>query len=158
MDVGSFVVAGCDAPEVLETAEHALDEVAALVGFGIVFMGVLAGWIGRYHGLDAALRQPVSQAVGIVSSVGQQASGRRDCWQQIACGRQVMAIAWCDQERHRAAAILGQRVDFCGASAARAPDCLLEVPPFAPAAERWALMCVESIDIVPTRPVEPVRA
>ena len=54
--------------------------------------------------------------------------------------------------------ILSQRVDFSGASASRAAGSLLEVLPFAPAAERWALMWVASMDIVPTRPVEPVKA
>src|SRR5688572_29660346 len=119
---------------------------------------MLAGWVGRDHGLYAVLCQPTAEAVGIISSIGQEPSRRRNGRQQIACGGQVVAIARRDQESNRATSILGQRVDFCGAPAARAADRLLEVPPFAPAAERWALMCVESIDIVPIRPVEPVSA
>lgn len=70
----------------------------------------------------------------------------------------MVAVAGRDQEGDRAAANHGERVDFCDAPAARAADRLLAVPPFASAAERWALICVESIDIVPIRPVEPVKA
>jgi hypothetical protein len=69
-----------------------------------------------------------------------------------------MAIAGRDQKGDWAATVLGQHVDFCRATAARAADRVVEVPPFAPAAERCALMCVLSIDIVPIRPVEPVSA
>lgn len=119
---------------------------------------MLAGRIGRDHRFCSAVRQPITQAVGIVSSVSQQSSGWRRSWQQLACGREIMAIAGGNQESDRTAVILGQRVDFGGAPAARAADPLLEVPPFAPAAERWALMWVASIDIVPIRPVEPVKA
>ncbi len=121
-------------------------------------MRVLSGWVRRDDGFDRALGQPVSQAIGIISSISQQLARQRHRWQQIACGGQVVAVARCDQECDGAAPILGQRVDFGGASAARSADRLREVPPFAPAAERWALMCVESIDIVPIRPVEPVSA
>jgi hypothetical protein len=103
---------------------------------------MLAGWVGRNHCFDAAVGQPITKAVGVVSPVGEQPSRRSDCRQQIACGRQIMAIAGCDQEGDGAPSVLGQGMDFCGA----------------PAAERWALMCVESIDIVPMRPVEPVSA
>ena len=40
----------------------------------------------------------------------------------------------------RTADIIGQRVDFGRLPAARAADGVVEGPPFAPAAERWALM------------------
>lgn len=119
---------------------------------------MFAGRVGRDDGFYATLCQPIAEAAGIIGSIGQEPSRRSNGWQQIACGRQIVAIAGCDQESNRAASILGQRVDFCGAPATRAADRLFEVPPFAPAAERWALMCVESIDIVPIRPVEPVNA
>ena len=119
---------------------------------------MLARRIGRNDGLGTAFRQPIAQTVGVVGSIRDQPSGRRNRWQQIPCGGKIVAITGGDQERERTAAVFSQRVDFGGAPAARATDRLLEVPPFAPAAERWALTCVESIDIVPTRPVEPVSA
>jgi hypothetical protein len=119
---------------------------------------MFAGWVGRDHRLDAPLCQPIPQAVGVIGSVGQETPRRWNGWQQIACGRQVVTVAGGDQEGDRPATILGQRVDFGCTAAARAANRLFEVPPFAPAAERWALMWVESIDIVPIRPVEPVSA
>ena len=119
---------------------------------------MLAGWVRWDHGLDATLCQPVPKTVGIIGAVGQEPPRWRDLRQKITCGRQVVTVAGRDQEGDGPAAILSQRVDFSGAAAARASDRLFEVPPFAPAAERWALMWVESIDIVPIRPVEPVSA
>ena len=119
---------------------------------------MLAGRIGRDHRLDTAPCQPIPQAVSVVCSVSEQPTRRRNRRQQFARRWQVMTIAGCDQEGDRPAAILGQRVDFGRAPTARAADRLLEVPPFAPAAERWALMWVESMDIVPIWPVEPVKA
>jgi len=58
----------------------------------------------------------------------------------------------------RAAVGVGQGVDFRRPPAARAADGLAEGPPFPPAAERCALMCVLSIATVPMTPVEPVKA
>lgn len=119
---------------------------------------MLARRIGWDHGLDLVLGQPIAQAVGVVGSIRNQTPGWSDRRQQIACGRKIMAIAGGDQESDRPAAVFGQRMDFGGATATRAADRLPEVPPFTPLAERWALIWVESIDIVPIRPVEPVSA
>jgi hypothetical protein len=47
-------------------------------------------------------------------------------------------------ERHREAERVGQGVDFRRASAGGAPDGLALLPPFPPAAERCALIEVES--------------
>jgi hypothetical protein len=49
-------------------------------------------------------------------------------------------------------------MDLGGAPAPRVADGLSVGPPFAPAAERCALMWVLSIDTVAVIPVEPVRA
>jgi hypothetical protein len=49
-------------------------------------------------------------------------------------------------------------MDLGGAPAPRVADRLGEGPPFAPAAERCALMWVLSIDTVAVMPVEPVSA
>jgi hypothetical protein len=51
-----------------------------------------------------------------------------------------MGIARCKLERDRPTVIVGQRVDLGRTAAARAPDGIAEGPPFAPAAERCALM------------------
>jgi hypothetical protein len=60
--------------------------------------------------------------------------------EQAAHSDEVVDIAGRDQQDMRAADLIGQRVDFRRLSAARAADGVVEGPPFAPAAERWALM------------------
>jgi len=119
---------------------------------------MLAGWVGRDHCCDPAFRQPITEALGVVGPIGKQPSGWADRRQEIARTGKIMGIAGCDQECNWASQIVCQRVDFCRAPATRAADRVMEGPPFAPAAERCALICVESIAIVPILPVEPVSA
>src|SRR5690606_5325598 len=49
-DVGELVVAGSDAPPVLQSAEHALDEIALSVEGAMEGVRVFAGWVVRDHG------------------------------------------------------------------------------------------------------------
>ena len=100
---------------------------------------MLAGRIWRDHGFDAACGEFVAQALGVIGSIGQQAAWTADHADQIACTDQVVGVARGNQEGQGAADIIGQRVDFGRLPAARASDCIVEGPPFAPVAERWAL-------------------
>ncbi len=59
---------------------------------------------------------------------------------QTTCTYQIMDVTRGDQEGAGAADIVRQRMDFGRLPAARAADGVIEGPPFAPAAERWALM------------------
>jgi hypothetical protein len=61
------------------------------------------------------------------------------CEQATYCD-EVMDVPGCDQQDMGTADIIGQCVDFGRLTAARATDGVIEGPPFAPAAERWALM------------------
>jgi hypothetical protein len=121
-------------------------------------MGMLARWIWRDHCLDAALCQPIAQACCVVSSVGEQSAGQAGLSQELSGASQIVSVAGRNEKRKRTPQIVGQRVDFGRPPAPRAADRVMEGPPFAPAAERCALMCVLSIDIVPIIPVEPVSA
>ena len=100
---------------------------------------MLAGRIWRDHALDAACSQFVAQAPGVVDSISQQTTRTADQADQTSCTDQVVGVARSNQEGKRTADIVGQRVDFGGLPAARAADRIVEAPPFAPAAERWAL-------------------
>ena len=100
----------------------------------------------------------MAQAIGVVSLVGDEALDGADCRDQRRRKRDVVGIARREQKDMRAALNVGQGVDFRRSPAARAADGLAKGPPFPPAAERWALMCVLSIATVPMRPVEPVKA
>jgi len=119
---------------------------------------MLASRVWRDDSPDAAFCQPIAQAPCVISAVGEQSTRQADRRQEFAGSGEIMAVAGRDQECQRTPQIVRQRVDFGRAPAARAADRVVESPPFAPAAERWTLMCVLSIDIVPTVPVEPVSA
>lgn len=110
-----LVVAGCDSAEVLEPAEHALDQVAALVGLRVVGVGMLARRIGRDHGLGSTLAEPLAQPPGIVGPVCDQAARCRDDRQQVACALQIMRIASGKREGHRPPR-MGQRMGGAAAS------------------------------------------
>ena len=81
-------------------------------------MRMLAGWIWRDHGLDAACGQLIAQAPGVIGSIGQQATRIADHADQAACTDQIMGVARSNQEGQRTADIVGQRVDFGGLPAA----------------------------------------
>lgn len=101
---------------------------------------MLSGGIGRNDGLDASFGQNLAQAASVVGAIGQQGFGQMAGSQQTASAFEVVDVAGSDQQRPRAAAVVGQGVDFRGLPAARTADGVVEGPPFAPAAERWALM------------------
>ena len=121
-------------------------------------MGMLAGRIWRDDGFDPSLCEFLAQAVGVIGPVGKNPFGSMAHCEQATHSDKVVDIAGRDQQDMWTADIIGQRVDLGGLSAARATDGVVEGPPFAPAAERWTLMYVESTEADPYIPVEPVNA
>ena len=103
-------------------------------------MRMLAGRIWRDDGFDPPLREFLAQASGIIGSVGDDALRPKPQGEQAASTVEVVNVSSCDQQGIRSPDLIGQRVDFGGLSPARAADGVVEGPPFAPAAERWALM------------------
>jgi hypothetical protein len=142
---GKLVIARRDTSPILETTEHALDQIAPFVGGAIEGMEVLAGGIVGDDGHRAALGEELSQAIGIVSGVG----GAQPRWWQRAEERQrgadVAELALGYFERDEAPERIADGVDFRRSAAARAADRLRFGPPFPPAAERCALALVLSI-------------
>ena len=67
---GEFVVAGSEAAAVLETAEHALDGVAALVETFAEAAFPASVALGRDVGDRALLLDQVTAAVAVVGAVG----------------------------------------------------------------------------------------
>jgi hypothetical protein len=98
IDVGSFVVACCDSPEVLESAEHAFDEIAQLVGLRIVGMRMLAGRVWRDDSFDPAFSEPVAKASCVVGAIGQQATRQPGGGQEFSGASEIVAVTGCDQE------------------------------------------------------------
>ena len=83
--------------------------------------------------------------VGVVAAVGDQASHWAGPLEQGAGDADVVDIAGTQQQDAGAAQAVCQGVELARLAAAREAERLDVGPPFAPPAERWALMWVLSI-------------
>lgn len=101
---------------------------------------MLAGRIWRDDGLNPPSGEYLPQTSGIISAIGEKSLGLMSHREQAARTVEVMDVPGRDQQGTRAADLIGQRMDFGRLPATRAADGIVERPPFAPAAERWALM------------------
>ena len=117
---------------------------------------MLARRVRRDDDLAAPLGQPVAQLAGIIGAVGDQDLRGRDPREDVAEADQIVRLAGRERQGERPARRVGQGMNLGRPSAARSPDGIGEVPPFAPAAERCALMWVLSAEVVPTTPLDPV--
>jgi len=133
---GELVVSGGDAPEVLEPAKAALDDVSAFVGAFVEAMDDdTVGFVGNY-GLGAAANDFAAKVVAVIPFVSEErAHGRRER-QNIGRRRDIGILAWGQMQDDRPAEWIAQRMDFCRAASARAADCLILLPPFPPEAHR----------------------
>ena len=138
---GQAVVSCCKASPVLEATEEALDKVSTPIDGTIERVRYCSRCGGWNNGLDATDFEPIAQAVCVISLVRDQAVGQCDGAQQRHGHADVSDVAGRQREGDRSAAIIGQTMDFRGATAARTPDRLRPLPPFAPAAERCAFTC-----------------
>ena len=96
--------------------------------------------------------------VGVVAFVGQQFSEGPCGLDQRLGNADVVDVSGAEQEDTRAAEVVDQAVDLGRPTSARAAYGLGEGPPFAPAAERWALTWVASIAAPSKMPLWPVNA
>lgn len=136
--VGPFVVSGCDAPEVLDAAEHPFDGVAAPIGNGVLGVGMFARRVGRDDGFAASFGEPVAQLAGVVGAVGQELARRRHNPEQRRSSDEVMGVPSRQNQGSGPAQVVGQGVNLRRPTAPGGSDGVFEGPPFAPAAERWA--------------------
>src|SRR5207249_332872 len=125
---GELVVAGGEAATVLETAEHPLDGVAALVE-GLA-EAVLPSPIafGRDVGDGALLLDQVADAVAVIGAVGVNDAAPGQRRQQLLGGPAVRRLARRQQEGERTALAGGHGVDL-GVAPAPADADRLEVRP-----------------------------
>jgi hypothetical protein len=110
--VGASVVAGSDAPPVLEFAEHVLDPVPLSVERPVVwYLDFPVGFRGD-AGLDLPVGEGIAKPVGVVAFVGQQHLGGGHGPQQ-GCGTGVVADLACRKEQAAWAAFaVADRVQF----------------------------------------------
>jgi|SRR6185312_7245504 len=131
-----LVVSGGDAPEVLEPAEAALDNISAFVGTFVEAMDDdTVGFIGDY-GLGAAANDFGTKAVAIIALVGDERAHGWGERQNIGRSSDIGILAWGQMKDDRPAERIAQRMDFCRATTARAADGLIVLPPFPPEAQR----------------------
>ena len=89
-----------------------------------------------YDRQGSALREELPYGFAVVGSVGRAQGGGRQWREQSNGDASVSALSWRDFEGYRATSPIDDGVYFRRAAAARAPDGLILVPPFPPAAER----------------------
>src|SRR6202007_1752750 len=131
--------------EVLEPAESVLDAVPQFVCAAIEAERLLAiGSIGN-DGLRAAVLQPKPQFFAVVCFVAKEFPGSLRTPYQSLCRRTIMRFTASQKDGKKTAFIICDCVVFRIAPASRATNRLFLFPLFAPAAERCALICVESI-------------
>ena len=87
--------------------------------------------------------------VGVIAAIGDQTADRAGSAQQGVCHGDIVGIPGREQQNAWPPVCIGQRVELARPPAARLAEGLGEGPPFPPAAERCALICVLSIAAVP---------
>ena len=79
-----------------------------------------------------------SQLAGVVSAVGQELARRRHNPEQRRSSDEVMGVPGRQNQGSGPAQVVGQGVNLRRPTAPGGSDGVVEGPPFAPAAERWA--------------------
>ena len=127
-------MSGCDALELLELVEHALDPVAVLVGTVVGGDGLFAVGLGRDDRQNSLEQQAGADIVSVVAFVGQHQPGLGDRQgDQVIDGLLVGGFSACENEANRASLTVCAGVDFARKAAAASTKTLLMNPPFAPA-------------------------
>ena len=133
---GQLVVASGNPPEVLEAAEAALDNVSSLVSSFIEAVNDNAVGLVGNDGLCAEVDDLGAQFVAVIAFVGKESLHGGGERQHVGCSGDVGILAGGEMKDDGPAARIAQAMDFGRAPAARAPDGLILVPPFAPEAQR----------------------
>ena len=131
-----LVVSRSNAPEVLEPAEAAFDDISAFVGALIEAMDDdTVGFVGD-DGSGAATNDFAAKVVAIIPFVGEERAHGRRQRQNVRRRRDIRILAWGQMQDDRPAQRIAQRMDFCRAASARAAGGLIVLPPFPPEAHR----------------------
>src|SRR5215210_1867918 len=138
-----LVVAGGDAPELLQLGEGVLDQVAPAVHVAVEVEAAFAAGLGRDHRRGAAGVELRPEPVHVERLVAEQrAEGHAFDQRRHADG--VVPLAGQQHEAHEVAQRIDQSDELGGQAAARAADGLALGPPLAPLAFWWAVTMVPS--------------
>lgn len=102
--VGVLVVSSCDAPEILEAAKHALNDIASAITPSREGMRLFAIDLVRDHGSDAPAFQPSPPMVRVIGFVGEEISRGRQVLGEHDRALNVGGLPRCQVEGERAAA------------------------------------------------------
>lgn len=119
--------------------------MSAAIGYFVEAEPPLAVHFVRDDGFGAAGFEPFAQGIAVVSLVGQKLLSGLGAADQALGDRTVVRLTAGQEEGKKTAFSIRDCVDFRISPAARAANRLSLRPPFPPAAERCALMCVLSI-------------
>ena len=127
------VVSGCDAPEVFDLVEVALDAVSVLVDFGVIADEALSPWIAGDDGLGLDVGDAVADGIGVVGCVGQHMAGPKPLHQRQGPGC-VAGLSGREDHAERPTEGVTGDMDFGCQSASGTPQSLVPAPPFPVAA------------------------
>ena len=142
--LGFLVEASSDAAPIFEPTEGALDNVAHSVGDGVERRRLTSRHFGRDDGVTGLCGQEGADVIAVVGFVTEECARRWYGRQKRAGTVEIMHITAGQEQSVEAARGVAERVDFGGAPTTRAADCLILLPPFAPAADRCARTAVLS--------------
>lgn len=91
----------------------------------------------------------LAERVGVVALVPQHVEGATHAGEQLGCGSHVGDVAWREHQRPRAAGDVREGVDLGRFTTPRTANRLRPSPPFPPNAERWPLMYVLPMAVLP---------
>ncbi len=126
---GVSVVSRCDAPKVLQPAEHPFDGVPVSVKDWREAIFPFPVGLGRDVRHRAAILDLATDSVGVIAFVGVANVAGGKLFEQYRTGGTIGDMAAAEHEGQWAAQSIGQRVDFCRSPTPRATNRLIFLPP-----------------------------
>jgi hypothetical protein len=127
---GELVVSGGNAPEVLQPAKAALDDISAFVGAFVEAMDDDTVGLVWDNGLGAVPNDFATKVIAVIPFVGEECAHGRRARQNIGRRGDIGILAWGQMQDDWPAERIAQRMDFCRPASARAADCLIVSPLF----------------------------
>lgn len=137
-----FEVSGCDASEVFEAVEEALDQVAVAIEVAIdgaddadvALAWDVGGGTGGFDGLGYGAAE--------VAAIGDDITAQGERSKQVWRSGLVRGLTWGERKADRQATAVDNRVDLAGQSPTGATDGVIRTP-FLPPAACWCARTME---------------
>ena len=129
-----LVETGCDAAELLEPAEEALDEIALPIDGRIDGAPDDAAGAAWNVGFGAGASDEFEDGIAVIASVGDHGDRCGQASEQLRDEGHVGSLARRQEESHRQAILVHHGVDFGAQSSTRTANGVIRAPFFPPAA------------------------